>query len=336
MNSELVKNEGGRATLKVTIPAKEFKDFYNSAVSNLSREVNIPGFRKGKAPKQIVISRLGENYVLSEAAQIAISKTYANAIQSNDVKPFSEPEYEVEQVEADKDFIYNIVVDILPEIELPEYKGVKAVKKVKKATDDEVDNVLKDLQKRHSQLVAVEDRDTVEEGDYILFDFKGFVDGEPFEGGAAENYTLEIGSNSFIPGFEDQLIGQKIGEEGKVTVTFPEDYHHEALKGKESIFEVKVNEIKKEELPELDDEFAKDVSDKETLDEYRVQIKEDLQKSYDHQAAHELEDQILTKLLEESEFDAPPSMVELQVEQIINDFKSRVEYQGISWELYLE
>ena len=205
-----------------------------------------------------------------------------------------------------------------------------------KATDAEVDEVLAQMQKRHSQLVAVEDRDTVEEGDHIIFDFKGFVDGEPFEGGAAENYALKIGSGTFIPGFEEQMVGKKLGEKSEITVTFPEDYHMEALQGKETVFEVKVNEIKKEVLPELDDEFAKDVSDKETLAEYREQIKKDLDENFERISRNKLEDEILAKLLEATSFDPPPSMVDMQAQQLLEEMKTNLAYQGISWEFYLQ
>lgn len=336
MNSLIEKKEAGRVTLKVTIPADEFKKTYEQAVKKLAREHNFPGFRKGHAPKAIVVSRLGESYILSEAASLTISNTYLEAMKQNNVQPFAEPEYDVVEIEADKDFIYTITVDVLPELQLPEYKGLKAVKKVKKVTDSDVDVVLNDLQKRHSQLVVVEDRDVVENGDYILFDFKGFVNGEPFEGGAAENYTLKIGSGSFIPGFEDQLIGKKIGEEADIEVTFPEEYHQESLAGKASVFKVKVNEIKKEEAPELDDEFAKDVSDKDTLEEFKALIKEDLEKHNDQHSIQAMQDELLDKIVEEANFDVPPSMVEIQAGHLVNDFKSRVEYQGMSWESYLE
>lgn len=336
MKSELVKTEGGRATLKVTVPVDEFKSYIDEALKELAKEVNVPGFRKGKAPKQIILSRLGEGYVLSEAASHAVSHTYMQAIQESGVKVFSEPVYDVEQLESGKDFIYNIIVDVLPDIELPEYKGINVTKKVAKATDAEVDEVLAQMQKRHSQLVAVEDRDTVEEGDHIIFDFKVFVDGEPFEGGAAENYALKIGSGTFIPGFEEQMVGKKLGEKSEITVTFPEDYHMEALQGKETVFEVKVNEIKKEVLPELDDEFAKDVSDKETLAEYREQIKKDLDENFERISRNKLEDEILAKLLEATSFDPPPSMVDMQAQQLLEEMKTNLAYQGISWEFYLQ
>lgn len=336
LNSLIEKKEGGRVTLKVTIPAQEFDKTYAQALKKVAREHNFPGFRKGHAPKPVIEARLGQPYILSEAASMAISKTYLQAMKDHEVQPFGEPEYDVEQIEVNKDFIYNIIVDVLPEIELPEYKGIKAAKNVYSVEDDKVDTILLDLQKRQAQLVAIEDRDVVEDGDYILFDFKGFIDGEPFEGGAAENYTLQVGSGSFIPGFEEQLVGKKVRETGEVAVTFPEDYHQEAFAGKPAVFEVTINEIKKEELPELDDEFAKDVSDKETLEELKQQIREDLQKQLDERSKVELEDQLLEDIVQRAEFDVPPKMVEIQVEHMLNDFKYRVEYQGLSWESYLE
>ncbi len=336
LNSLIEKKEGGRVTLKVTIPAQEFDKTYAQALKKVAREHNFPGFRKGHAPKPVIEARLGQPYILSEAASMAISKTYLQAMKDHEVQPFGEPEYDVEQIEVNKDFIYNIIVDVLPEIELPEYKGIKVVRNVYSVEDDKVDTILLDLQKRQAQLVAIEDRDVVEDGDYILFDFKGFIDGEPFEGGAAENYTLQVGSGSFIPGFEEQLVGKKVRETGEVAVTFPEDYHQEAFAGKPAVFEVTINEIKKEELPELDDEFAKDVSDKETLEELKQQIREDLQKQLDERSKVELEDQLLEDIVQRAEFDVPPKMVEIQVEHMLNDFKYRVEYQGLSWESYLE
>lgn len=336
LNSLIEKKEGGRVTLKVTIPAQEFDKTYAQALKKVAREHNFPGFRKGHAPKPVIEARLGQPYILSEAASMAISKTYLQAMKDHEVQPFGEPEYDVEQIEVNKDFIYNIIVDVLPEIELPEYKGIKVVRNVYSVEDDKVDTILLDLQKRQAQLVAIEDRDVVEDGDYILFDFKGFIDGEPFEGGAAENYTLQVGSGSFIPGFEEQLVGKKVRETGEVAVAFPEDYHQEAFAGKPAVFEVTINEIKKEELPELDDEFAKDVSDKETLEELKQQIREDLQKQLDERSKVELEDQLLEDIVQRAEFDVPPKMVEIQVEHMLNDFKYRVEYQGLSWESYLE
>lgn len=336
MNSLIENKEGGRVTLKVTIPAEEFTGYYNDAVKKTSREHNFPGFRKGHAPKPIVIAHLGETYVLTEAASLAISKTYNEASQENNIKPFGDPEYDIVQVEPDKDFIYTIKVEVLPEITLPEYKGLKAVKKVQQVTDNDIDNVLQNLQKRHAQLIAIEDRDVVEKEDYILFDFKGFIDDEPFEGGAAENYTLKIGSNSFIPGFEDQLIGKKIGEEEKVQVTFPADYHQETLAGKEAVFKVNIKEIKKEELPAIDDELAKDVSEYETLSELKENIKVDLEVAASNKANQELENELLDRIVSAADFEVPPTMVELQLKHMLQDFKSQVEYQGLSWESYLE
>ncbi len=336
LNSLIEKKEGGRVTLKVTIPAREFTSIFEEAVKKTAREHNFPGFRKGHAPKPIVIARLGETYILTEAATLAISKTYIEAIKENSIQPFGDPEYDIVQIEADKDFIYTINVDVLPEVKLPEYKGLKAVKKVRKVTDKDIENVLLEMQKHNAQLIAIEDRNVVENGDYILFDFKGFIDDEPFEGGASVNYTLKIGSNSFIPGFEDQLIGKKIGEDEEVKVTFPADYHQETLAGKEAVFEVNIKEIKREELPAIDDELAKDVSEYETLSELKGKIKADLEEAAEKKATEELEDELLDKVVSAAEFEVPPTMVEIQLKHVFQEFKSQVEYHGISWESYLE
>lgn len=335
LNSLIEKKEGGRVTLKVTIPAQDFDKNYAEAIKRAAREHNFPGFRKGHAPKPIIISRLGESYLLSEAASLSIYMTQAQAMKDNNIQPIGDPQFDVEQVNEHEDFIYTLTVEVMPEINLPEYKGVKAVKKIRKISDTEVDEFVENTRKRQAQLVAIEDRDTVENGDYILFDFKGFINDEPFEGGAAENYTLKIGSNSFIPGFEDQMIGKKIGEAGEVHVNFPEDYHQESLAGKPAVFKVTVKEIKKEELPELDDEFAKDLG-KETLAEFKDQVRSDLEKQAENAATYDLENSILNIIADQAEFDVPPSMIEMQIDSMVTDFKARVEYQGISWETYLE
>ena len=298
-------------------------------------KINIPGFRKGKAPRKLIEKMYGTGVFYEDAANDLIPTAYAEALKDCDLEIVSRPEINVTQIEAGKPFIFTAEVAVKPEVTLGEYKGVEVEKSDVEVTEEDINKEVDKERENNSRTIDVDDR-AVENGDIIKLDFDGSVDGVPFEGGKAENYTLTIGSGSFIPGFEDQLIGTKIGEEKDVTVTFPGDYHEKSLAGKEAVFKCKVNAISVKELPDADDEFASEVSEFETLAEYKEDIKKKLTEKKEKEARAKKEAQAVEKAVENATMEIPDAMIDTQVQSMMEDFARRMQSQGLSLEQYFQ
>ncbi len=309
MSLQVEKLEKNMAKLTVEVPAEQFEAALKTSFQKNKNRFNIPGFRKGKAPQAMVEKMYGVGVLYEDAVDQVINDTYGNAMEESELDIVSRPEISVEQVEKGKAMIYTALVAVKPEVTLGEYKGVEVPKAKPEVTDADVEAELKKVQEQNSRLITVEDR-PVADGDQTVIDFEGFVDGTPFEGGKAEAYPLTIGSHSFIEGFEDQLIGKNIGEEVEVNVTFPEQYHASDLAGKPAVFKVTVHEIKVKELPELNDEFASEVSEFETLDAYKADIQAKLAEKKQQEATTENENNVVEKVVENASMEIPEAMVE--------------------------
>ncbi|MCI8273244.1 MAG: trigger factor [Clostridia bacterium] len=321
--------------LEITVEAEKFENAMKKVYFQNAKYFNVPGFRKGKAPMNIVEKYYGEQIFYEDAFNEIASESYEEALKENNIEPVSRPVVDIEQMEKGKDVIYTAVVQTKPEVELGKYKGIEIEKIEYPVKEEDIEHELGHMQEHNSRLVSIEDR-AVEEGDIATIDFEGFVDNVAFEGGKAEGHELEIGSGAFIPGFEEQVVGMKIEEEKEITVTFPKEYYSKELAGKEAMFKVKLHEIKKKELPELDDEFAKDVSEYDTLKELKESIKERLEKEREEKAKYETEDAALKAVCENSKIEIPSGMVEVEVENMIKDFEQRLAYQGLKMEQYLK
>ena len=325
MSLQVEKLEKNMAKLTIEATAEEFEKAVQKAYQKNKSRINLPGFRKGKAPRVMIEKMYGKGVFYEDAANELIPEAYGKALEECDLDIVSRPEIDVTQIEAGKPFIFTATVALKPEVTLGDYKGVEVTARPVEVTDDEVQAEIDKEREKNSRVTDVDDRG-VEKGDLIKLDFDGSVDGEPFEGGKAENYDLTVGSGSFIPGFEDQLIGAKIGQELDVNVTFPEDYHAENLRGKAAVFKCKVNEIKVKELPEADDEFAQEVSDFDTLEEYKADIRKNLTERKEREA----------KIVENAEMDIPEPMVNGQVTNMLQDFARRMQSQGLTMEQYFQ
>lgn len=335
MNSVLEKKENNKAFFNIEIEEKEFEKAIQKAYLKNRNRFNIPGFRRGKAPRKIIELNYGEGIFYEEALNIILPEAYDEAIENLGLEPVDTPEVDIEQLEKGKPVILKIEVTVKPEVKLGNYKSIEVEKVEYNVTDEDIDRELKTVQEMNGRIIDAGDRES-KEGDILTIDFEGYIDGEQFEGGTAQNQVVEIGSNRFIPGFEEQLIGKKKGEEVEVNVTFPEDYFEESLRGKEALFKVVIHEIKEKELPELDDEFAKDVSEYETLEEYKNSIRERLEKEAKEKEKVELEERIIEKVVESAEIDIPEVMIEHQIEREINEFDYRLRLQGLNIDRYLE
>ena len=329
------KLEQNMAKLTVEVPAEQFDEALKTSFNKNKSRFNIPGFRKGKAPQAMVEKMYGTGVLYEDAVNEAIDATYAQALEESGLDIVSRPEIGVEQVEKGKPFIYTATVAVKPEVTLGEYKGIEVEKAKPEVTDADVDAELKKVQEQNSRLVTIEER-AVTDGDQTVIDFEGFVDGNPFEGGKAEDYPLTIGSHSFIDTFEDQLVGKNIGEDVEVNVTFPAEYHAQELAGKPAVFKVKVKEIKVKELPELNDEFAGEVSEFDTLEEYKADVKAKLAETKQQQATTENENNVVQKVVDNAKMDIPEPMIDLQVRNMIEDYARRMQSQGITMEQYMQ
>ena len=334
MSMQVEKLEKNMAKLTIEVPFEEFEKNVNQAYNNEKGKISVPGFRKGKVPRQMIEKMYGANVFYDEAAELTVNSTYGKELDDNkEIEVVSRPQIEVTQCEKDKPFIYTATVALKPEVELGKYKGVKIEKVDVSVSDEDVDNEIKKELERNARTIPVEDR-PVKDGDITSIDFEGFVDGVAFEGGKGDNYPLTIGSGQFIPGFEEQLIGAKLGEEVEVNVTFPEDYQAEDLAGKAAVFKCKVNEIKEKELPELDDEFASEVSEYDTLAEYKESVKKHLTEQKEENAKNEKEEKVIDAIVEDAKMDIPDAMVELETENMANDYAMRLRQQGLTLEQY--
>ncbi len=335
MSLQVEKLEKNMAKLTIETEVEEFEKAIEKAYQKQKSKISIPGFRKGKVPRQMVEKMYGKEVFFEDAANILIPDAYDKALDECEEDIVSSPTIEVTQIEAGKPFVFTATVALKPEVKLGKYKGVKIDKIETEVTDEEVDAQLERERENNARNITVDDR-PVEDGDMTTLDFEGFVDGVAFEGGKGENYPLTIGSGAFIPGFEEQLVGAKIGEETEVKVTFPEDYQAEHLQGKEAVFKCTVREIRKKELPELNDEFASDISEFDTLAEYREDVKKNLQEQKTKDAKREREDAAVKAAVEASEMEIPEAMLETQQKQMVEEFAQRITMQGISMEQYLQ
>ena len=335
MSLQVEKLEKNMAKLTVEVPAEQFEAALKTSYNKNKNKFNIPGFRKGKAPQAMIEKMYGVGVFYEDAVDEAINASYPDAAKESGLEIVSRPEISIEQVEKGKSFIYVATVATKPEVTLGEYKGIEVEKAKPEVTDADVEAELKKVQEQNSRLVSVEDR-AVADGDQTVIDFEGFVDGKAFEGGKAEDYTLVIGSHSFIDTFEDQLIGKNIGEDVEVNVTFPAEYHAAELAGKPATFKVKIKEIKMKELPELNDEFASEVSEFETLNAYKEDVKNKLAETKQAQATAENENNVVQKVVDNAQMDIPAPMVDEQVRNMIEDYARRLQSQGISFDQYLQ
>lgn len=327
--------EKNMVKLVIESTAEEFEAGLNTAYNKNKSKISLPGFRKGKAPRKMIEKMYGAEVFYEDAANSIIPEAYAKAADECGLELVSQPKINVTQLEAGKPFIFEAVVATKPEVELGQYKGVEVTKADTEATDADVEEELKRVQDQNSRTVSVADR-AVKDGDNTVIDFEGFVDGVAFEGGKGTDYPLTIGSHSFIDTFEEQIIGMNIGDEKEINVTFPEEYHVDELKGKPAMFKVSVKEIKEKQLPELNDEFAQDVSDFDTLAEYKDDLKNKIADRKSREAKAKQEDEAIAKIIESSKMDIPEAMVNTQVNRMLEDFAQRLQMQGLSVEQYFQ
>jgi trigger factor len=324
--------------LTIEVDEKTFEEGLQHAYKKIVKQINIPGFRKGKVPRKIVEQRFGTEVLFEDAVDYVLPKAYMEALNNldDDIVPVSKPEIDIVQLEVNKPFIFKAKVEIKPEVELGVYKGLELEKIDTVVSEEDVNQELESLRQRHAQLEVMPEGTTVEKGDLVIIDFAGKKDGVPFEGGTAEDYPLEIGSGSFIPGFEEQLIGMALGEEKTINVNFPEEYHSEELAGQPATFDVKIKEIKRKKLADLDDEFAKDVSEFETLQELKQDVENKLKTRKEANAEAELKQLVVEKAAENAEVDIPQGMVDTQIDDILQNFDYRLRMQGLTLENYMQ
>ncbi|MFP3419969.1 MULTISPECIES: trigger factor [Bacillus] len=336
MSVKWEKQEGNEGVLTVEVDAETFNKALDDAFKKVVKQVSIPGFRKGKVPRGLFEQRFGVESLYQDALDILLPVEYPKAIDEAGIEPVDRPEIDVEKIEKGESLIFTAKVTVKPEVKLGDYKGLNVEKDDTTVTDEDVQEELKALQNRQAELV-VKEEGAIENGDTVVLDFEGFVDGEAFEGGKAENYSLEIGSGSFIPGFEEQLVGLEAGAEKDVEVTFPEEYHAEDLAGKPAVFKVKIHEIKAKELPALDDEFAKDVDEEvETLAELTEKTKKRLEEAKENEAEGKLREELVAKASENAEVDVPQAMVDTELDRMMKEFEQRLQMQGMNLELYFQ
>lgn len=335
MSSKLEKLEKNVATLEITVSAEKLEEGIAKAYIKNAKKFNIPGFRKGKAPRKLIEKYYGEGIFYEDAINEVCPEAYEEAIKEHNLEPVDRPSIDILEIESGKGIVFKAEVTVKPEVELGQYKGIEVEKKEYNVTDEDVENELEILRNRNARIIDVTDR-PVKRGDIVTIDFKGFIDDKEFDGGSAENYKLEIGSGRFIPGFEEQLIGATIGNEVNVDVTFPEDYRSEELAGKPALFKVTVKEIKEKELLPLDDEFAKDVSEFDTLEELKADIKRKKLEEAERMAKNEYENDLIKKVVQNAKVDIPEVMIDNQIESMIRDFDYQLRFQGLDLDSYMK
>lgn len=336
MSVKWEKQEGNEGVLTVEVDAETFNKALDDAFKKVVKQVSIPGFRKGKVPRGLFEQRFGVESLYQDALDILLPVEYPKAIDEGGIEPVDRPEIDVEKIEKGESLIFTAKVTVKPEVKLGDYKGLNVEKDDTSVSDEDVQEELKAMQNRQAELV-VKEEGAIENGDTVVLDFEGFVDGEAFEGGKAENYSLEVGSGSFIPGFEEQLVGLEAGAEKDVEVTFPEEYHAEDLAGKPAVFKVKIHEIKAKELPRLDDEFAKDVDEEvETIAELTEKTKKRLEEAKENEAEGKLREELVAKASENAEVDVPQAMVDTELDRMMKEFEQRLQMQGMNLELYFQ
>ncbi|WP_286311608.1 trigger factor [Romboutsia ilealis] len=335
MKAELVKKEGNKVTLKITVDNNKFEEAVNKAYNKTKGKYNIPGFRKGKAPKVVIETQYGKGVFYNDAIDMLFPEVYPEAIKELNIDPIDRPDLDIEEISKDNGLVMVVNVEVKPEFELGAYKGIEISKVDNTVSEEDVETRLNEMVNRNARLTSVEGK-TLENGDTAVIDFEGFENGVAFEGGKGENYNLVIGSNTFIPGFEDQLVGKKAGEEVEVNVTFPETYHAENLAGKPVVFNVKVNDVKVKEVPALDDEFAKDTTEFETLAELRADVKTKLEEQAKNAADAEMRNALVEKVSANTEVEVPEAMVQHQIDNMLMELNYQLQYQGLNLQQLLE
>jgi trigger factor len=336
MSVKWEKKEGNEGVLTFEVSAEEFEAALDKAFAKVVKTVQVPGFRKGKMPRGMFEKRFGIESLYQDAVDIVLPDAYVKAVEESGIDPIDQPSIDIEEIERGKALVFTADVTVKPEVKLGEYKGLEVEELDVAVTDEDVDNELQQLRERHAELV-VKEEGTVEEGDTVVMDFEGFLDGEAFDGGKGENHSLEIGSGQFIPGFEEKLVGKELGVETEIQVTFPEDYHAEELAGKEATFKVTIHEIKSKELPELDDEFAKDVDDEvETLDALKAKKREQLESEKKQSADNAKREDLINKATDNAEVEVPEVMVDTELDRMMREFEQRLQMQGMTLDLYYQ
>lgn len=336
MNVKVEKTENNNEVkLEFTVEAEKFDGAIKTVFNKNSKYFNIPGFRKGKAPYQIVEKTYGAQIFYEDAFNEVAGEAFEEGLKENNIEAVSKPEVEIKQIEKGKDLIFTAVVQTKPEVTLGKYKGIQIKKVEYNVSDEDVNHELMHMAEKNARLVSVEDR-PVESGDITVIDFEGFVDGVAFDGGKAENHELTIGSNTFIPGFEDQIIGMKPEEEKEIKVKFPEEYFSANLAGKDATFKVKLHEIKKKEMPEINDELAKDISEFDTIEELKNSIKEKQEEQNKTRAKYETEDEVIKAVCKEAKVEIPSGMIETETDHMVQDINTRLSYQGMNIDQYLK
>ncbi len=335
MSLQVEKMEKNMAKLTIEVSAEDLEKAMQSAYQKAKGRISIPGFRKGKAPRKMIEQMYGKGIFLEDAVNALIPEHYSKALSECELEIVSQPQIDVTQMEPGKALIFTAEVAVKPEVTLGEYKGVEVPKAEIEVTEEEIEAAIKREQEKNSRTITVEDR-AAEEGDIVTIDFEGFVDGEAFEGGKGEAYPLTLGSHTFIPGFEEQLVGAKPGDHVEVNVTFPEEYQAKELAGKAAVFQCDVKKIEAKELPELNDDFAKDVSEFDTLAEYKEDVKKNLTESKEKEALRAKEDAAIEKIIENAEMEIPEAMLDTQCRQMMDDFGRRMQSQGLSMEQYFQ
>ena len=335
MKAIVEKIENNRAELKIEVEVEQVDQALDRAYRKIVKDVNIPGFRKGKAPRRIVETHLGTEPIFKQALDFILPEAYNQAVEETKIRPIDQPEVSLEQFEEGKPLLMTLTVNVRPEVTLGQYKGLEISKPVVEVSDEDVEEHLKTLQNRYAKLVSVTDG-AIEKGDIAVIDYKGYIDDQTFAGGIEDNYALEIGSGTFIEGFEEQLIDAKAGEDREVNVTFPEDYRESTLAGKAAVFKVAVKEVKRKELAPLDDEFAKDVSEFETLEELKADIKKALKEKLEKQARQDMRDEVLEKVVANAEVEVSDILVERRIDAHMNRLSERLKSQGYTLEQYYE
>src|SRR5690625_1317529 len=330
------KQEGNEGILTVNVSAGQFDQALDQAFKKVVKDVSLPGFRKGRIPRPIFEKRFGVESLYQDAVDIVLPDAYMKAVEETGIQPVEQPEVDIDDIEQGKNLIFTAKVTVKPEVTLGEYKGLEVEEQSVEVTDEDVDEDIETQRQQHAELV-VKEEGKVEQGDTVVMDFEGFMDGEAFEGGKGENHSLEIGSGQFIPGFEEQLVGKESGEDTEVKLTFPEDYHAEELAGKEATFKVEIHEIKAKELPELDDEFAKDVDEEvETLDELKKKKKEQLEEQKKQDADNQKRETLIEQASDNAEVDIPEAMVDTELDQMFSEFEQRLQMQGMTMDMYFQ
>ena len=336
MNVKVEKLEKSRVKLTITVDAEKFEEGLNKAFFKNAKYFSVPGFRKGKAPRARVEKFYGETILYEDAFNEVAPEAYDLAITENNVEAVARPEIDIKEIGSGKNLVFEATVTVKPDVELGEYKGIKLEKKEYPVSDEDVENAVKAMAEKNVRIITCDDDKILETGDTAVIDFEGFVDNKPFDGGKGENYSLEIGSNTFIPGFEDQLIGLKKGEDTEVNVTFPDNYFSKELAGKPAIFKVKINEIKTKEYPEMDDEFAKDVSEFDTLKELKEDTRDNLEEENAKKAKYETEEAAIDAAIENAKIEIPDAMLQAEIDGYIQDLDNNLKRQGMSLEQYIK